>query len=115
MKLVNAYGSKVTRIATGLVSCPCCKMRRRRDRAWYMVTNMKNVGILMTCPKCWYDLNKLHISNIMNTVRDSGWWIISSSLREYDFRTYYLLTKEVGFGDYKEKDRWKNFKQVAAS
>lgn len=78
-----------------------------------MVRNM-NVGVLMTCPQCWSGMYNSYVPNLVNTLRENGWWIIGS-LRKYDFRTYYLLTREVGFGDYKEKDRWKNFKQVVSS
>lgn len=112
MRLMDVYGSKVTKKATGLVTCPRCKMRRRRDRVWCMLKLIDN-GILMVCPQCFSGIYSSRIPNFMNTIRDTGWWV-AGTLRKYDFRTYYFLTKEVGFGDYKEKYRWKNFKQVKA-
>lgn len=105
MKLINAYGSKITRGASGLVTCPSCRRRRRRDRAWY-VARAGHPGALFVCPKCWSSVYNSYSANLLNTIRENGWWVYGN-LMKYDFRAYYILTGDIGFGDYKEKRRGK--------
>lgn len=94
MKLINAYGSKVRKVYSGLITCPRCKKRKRRSNVWRWIP----YDDTFVCSKCYENLLRPKFDVERRRVSDISGFGIYGETMKLNMRTYFLLTRNSVFG-----------------